>query len=501
MLALLNLTHFVSSSGYLAVFLLSILQSCCVPTSSELTFGFAGYLAATGKLSLVGVILVGAAGEVVGAYIAWIVGRYGGRTFVDRWGKYVLLTHHDLDRAEAWYDRHGNWGVFAGRLIPVIRNFVAIPAGVAEVPLLRFGILTAAGQPHLGRRLGPARLQPQEQLPHPHQGLQRRRLRDRRPGDPGDRLRDLPPLPQLQGGHRARRRRPPGAGAPPGQPYGRRPDSRGTGHRQPAALTGEPDSMVGSSRPGSRALSRQLRRVPEVTVWFWVAKLLTTAMGEALSDYAVHRIDPVEAVLLGGAGLVVALALQFRAGRYVPWIYWLTVAMVAVSGTMAADVLHIRFKVPYATSTVLFAVVLAVVFVAWYSSEQTLSIHSIVSTRREIFYWATVMATFALGTAAGDLTAFTLKLGFFSSGLLFAGLFAVPAVAYGLVRLNAILAFWSAYVMTRPLGASFADWTGKARSLGGLAWGDLKVSLGLGILLVLVVAYLTVSPRHRPSSG
>jgi membrane protein DedA with SNARE-associated domain len=144
-LALLNFTHFVSTTGYLAVFLLSILQSCCVPTSSELTFGFAGYLAASGKFSLIGIILIGAAGEVVGAYVAWVVGRYGGRSFVDRFGKYVLLTHHDLDRAEAWYDRHGSWGIFVGRLVPVIRNFVAVPAGVAEVPLVRFGILTALG--------------------------------------------------------------------------------------------------------------------------------------------------------------------------------------------------------------------------------------------------------------------------------------------------------------------------------------------------------------------
>jgi membrane protein DedA with SNARE-associated domain len=144
-LALLNVTHFVSDSGYAAIFLLSILQSCCVPTSSELLFAFAGYLAYKHQLSLPGAILVGASGELVGAYVAWFIGRYAGRGFVDRFGKYLLLTHRDLDRAEAWYDRHGSWGVFGGRLIPVIRNFVAIPAGVAEVPLVRFGILTAAG--------------------------------------------------------------------------------------------------------------------------------------------------------------------------------------------------------------------------------------------------------------------------------------------------------------------------------------------------------------------
>lgn len=145
MLALLNFTSFVASAGYAAVFLLSVLQSCCIPTSSELTLGFAGVLAAEGKLSLGGVIAVGVAGEVVGAYIAWCVGRFGGRAFVERWGRYVLLSHRDLDRAEGWFRRNGRWGVFVSRLLPVIRNFAAVPAGAAEVPLVRFGIMTALG--------------------------------------------------------------------------------------------------------------------------------------------------------------------------------------------------------------------------------------------------------------------------------------------------------------------------------------------------------------------
>ena len=145
MLALLNPTGFVSSSGYVAIFVLSVLQSCCVPTSSELTLGFAGVLAAEGKLSLPGAIAAGAAGEVVGAYIAWLIGRSGGRPFVERYGKYVLVTGRDLDRAEAWYGRHGQFGVLVSRLLPVIRNFVALPAGIAEVPLVRFGVLTAVG--------------------------------------------------------------------------------------------------------------------------------------------------------------------------------------------------------------------------------------------------------------------------------------------------------------------------------------------------------------------
>ena len=145
LLGLLNFTHLVSTAGYGAVFLLCVLQSCCVPTSSELTLGFAGALAAQGKLSLAGVIAAGVLGEVVGAYVAWALGRYLGRAVVDRYGRYLLLSHRDLDRAEAWYDRHQRFGVFGSRLLPVIRNFVALPAGIAEVPLVRFGVLTAAG--------------------------------------------------------------------------------------------------------------------------------------------------------------------------------------------------------------------------------------------------------------------------------------------------------------------------------------------------------------------
>jgi membrane protein DedA with SNARE-associated domain len=144
-LGLLNFTAFVASSGYLAIFILCVAQSCCVPTSSELTMGFAGVLAATGKLNLAAVIAIGVTGEVVGAYIAWFIGRTGGRRFVDRWGKYLLLSHADLDRAEQWYANHERWGVFVSRLVPLVRNFVALPAGVAEVPLLSFGLLTAAG--------------------------------------------------------------------------------------------------------------------------------------------------------------------------------------------------------------------------------------------------------------------------------------------------------------------------------------------------------------------
>jgi len=236
-----------------------------------------------------------------------------------------------------------------------------------------------------------------------------------------------------------------------------------------------------------------MRKVPELTVYFWITKVLTTAMGESTSDYLVHVLNPYVAVSLGAIGLVIALGFQFSVRRYVAWIYWLAVLMVAVFGTMAADVLHIQFGVPYDVSTLMFSVVLAVVFITWSGSEKTLSIHSIVTPRREVFYWAAVIATFALGTAAGDMTATTMHLGYLLSGVIFAGLIAVPALGYRYLRLNEIFAFWFAYIVTRPLGASFADWMGKPHRVGGLALGDGKVSLALAILIAASVGYLTVS--------
>jgi uncharacterized membrane-anchored protein len=238
-------------------------------------------------------------------------------------------------------------------------------------------------------------------------------------------------------------------------------------------------------------------KVPEVTVVFWITKGLTTGMGESSSDYLVHHMAPVLAVGLGGIALTGALAVQFAARRYVPWIYWLAVAAVGVFGTMAADVLHVGLGVPYLASTAFFAGALAVIFAAWYASEKTLSIHSIYTRRREGFYWAAVMTTFALGTAAGDMTAITLRLGYLSSGLMFAIVISVPALAHWRLGLNAILAFWLAYIVTRPLGASFADWLGVSHARGGLDLGAGPVSLVLVALIALFVVYLTVTSARR----
>lgn len=270
------------------------------------------------------------------------------------------------------------------------------------------------------------------------------------------------------------------------------PDVANASPTLPPAIGGATPSLARGARAGALGA---LSKVPEITVYFWIVKLLTTAMGESTSDYLVYHINPYLAVILGGIGLLIALAIQLSAPRYVAWIYWLAVLMVAIAGTMAADVLHIEFGVPYVASTTFFALALAVIFAFWYQSEKTLSIHSIRTPRRELFYWATVMATFALGTAAGDLTAYTLGWGFFASGVLFAAVLAVPALSYWRLGMNAIAAFWFAYIMTRPIGASYADWLGKSQSVHGLGFGDGPVSLVLGILIVGFVAYLTVSRK------
>jgi uncharacterized membrane-anchored protein len=192
-------------------------------------------------------------------------------------------------------------------------------------------------------------------------------------------------------------------------------------------------------------------------------------------------------------GLWIALRLQFRRDHYVAWNYWLVVVMVAVFGTSAADALHVGFGIPYLDSTIFYSVVLAVVFAAWYLSEGTLSIHSIYTKRREVFYWAAVLATFALGTAAGDMTATTLHLGFSASAILFAVLIAIPAIGYRWLGLNEILAFWLAYILTRPLGASIADWMAVEPHRGGLGFGAGGVALGSALIVVALVRYLSVS--------
>lgn len=244
-------------------------------------------------------------------------------------------------------------------------------------------------------------------------------------------------------------------------------------------------------------------KVPQITVSFWIAKIASTGMGEALADFGFVRYGAVADGAFGAVLLIGALVLQFRTRRYNTWIYWLAVVAVSVTGTMAADGLHILVGLPYTVTTALYAIILAVIFVTWYSTEGTLSIHSITTVRREAFYWATVMATFALGTALGDLTAFTMKIGFFSSALLFLVLIAIPLVAHWKLGMNSVLAFWFAYTLTRPLGASVADWLGVPHRLGGLDWGRGNVSMLLTVPILIAVAYMAIThvDLDRSQSG
>jgi uncharacterized membrane-anchored protein len=271
-------------------------------------------------------------------------------------------------------------------------------------------------------------------------------------------------------------------------------------------LDSQPDSHEIATREGMRIqrfrsgrFRHSYSKVPEVTVFFWVVKALTTGMGESTSDFLVHKLVPEVAVILGGIAFVVALFLQFSCDRYVPWRYWLAVAMVGVFGTMCADVLHVGLGIPYIASTIFYAIVLALVFRTWYRAEGTLAIHSITTERRELFYWAAVLATFALGTAAGDLTAVTFGLGFFASGLLFAAIIAVPALGYFRFGMSSILAFWFAYVVTRPLGASFADWLAVSSARGGLAIGTGLVSFVLAATIAGFVWFLSSTGADTPA--
>jgi uncharacterized membrane-anchored protein len=242
------------------------------------------------------------------------------------------------------------------------------------------------------------------------------------------------------------------------------------------------------------------RKVPQVALLFWVIKLLTTAMGESTSDFLVYHFNPYAAVICGFIVFLFTLWLQFRTPKYVPWVYWLNILMVAIFGTMAADVTHVVLGVPYLISTGFFAIILAFVFYLWKKVEGTLSIHSITTTRREAFYWAAILATFALGTAAGDLLAFTFHLGFLSAGIIFAVIFAIPALGYWLFNWNPIFSFWFAYIFTRPIGASFADWTGKTQAVGGLGWGDGPVAGVLFVLIVILVIYLQLTHNDEDKS-
>ena len=243
-------------------------------------------------------------------------------------------------------------------------------------------------------------------------------------------------------------------------------------------------------------------KVPEITVLFWILKVLTTGMGESMSDFMGQNSVPI-AGLVGVGGFYLAMRLQLRSREYRAPVYWSAVMMVAVFGTMVADAVHVA-GAPYAVTTPFYGAIVAYVFYRWRRSEGTLSIHSITTRSRETYYWVAVLATFALGTAAGDLTAISLNLGFAGSILLFSGIMAIPAVGWWRFGLNPTLAFWAAYVVTRPLGASIVDWLGKPPDQSGLGLGDGFVSAIALVIFVALVTYTAIAKRdiqtERPGS-
>jgi uncharacterized membrane-anchored protein len=233
-------------------------------------------------------------------------------------------------------------------------------------------------------------------------------------------------------------------------------------------------------------------KVPEIIALFWVVKIFTTAGGEATSDYLKTWGN------IGGGGtelilFVVALVLQFGTRRYRAFAYWFLAYAIAIFGTGVSDFLHLDVHIPYAGTTLLWGVVLIAIFWTWQRQEGTLSIHSITTQRREAFYWATVFATFALGTALGDFTATSLGLGYLASGIFFGVVILIPAVARSRLGLNSIAAFWMAYVVTRPLGASFADYISKPPSMSGIGFGDGPTAVVFAVAVFILVTYLAIA--------
>ncbi len=237
---------------------------------------------------------------------------------------------------------------------------------------------------------------------------------------------------------------------------------------------------------------RMLNKVPEVTAIFWAIKILSTTVGETGADYLAVHVGlgaSVTAICMTGL-LTAALLMQLNRRAYVPWIYWLTVVLVSIVGTQLTDLLTDKLEVSLYVSTAAFACALAVTFVIWYGVERTLSIHTIVTTRRELFYWTAILFTFALGTAAGDLATEALGLGFRLGVVAFGAMIAAATLAY-YVGANPVLTFWLAYILTRPLGASLGDLLSQSREYGGIGLGTIQTSIAFLTVIIGLVAWVT----------
>jgi uncharacterized membrane-anchored protein len=253
-------------------------------------------------------------------------------------------------------------------------------------------------------------------------------------------------------------------------------------------------------RPGATLGRKMLNKVPEVTLFFWLIKIMCTTVGETAADYLNENLGfgLTNTTYVSGALLAVLLVVQFRLRRYVPGIYWAVVVVISVFGTLITDNMTDGHNVPLTTTTPIFAVILAIVFAVWYAVERTLSIHSIVTSRREAFYWLAILFTFSLGTAAGDLLAEKLSLGYGLSIAIWGGAIALIAAVHFGTKANAVLTFWLAYILTRPLGASVGDFMSQHdKQYGGLGLGTTGTSyIFLGCILVLVV-YLTITKKDQ----
>jgi uncharacterized membrane-anchored protein len=251
----------------------------------------------------------------------------------------------------------------------------------------------------------------------------------------------------------------------------------------------------------SKKASAPLNRVPRVTADFWLIKLMAVTMGETAADYLAVNMGLGLAMtsVIMTLVLVIALALQFAQKRYMPWAYWLAVVLISVVGTLVTDNLVDNLGVALETNTIAFTVILALTFAIWYATEKTLSIHSIYTTRREIFYWLAILFTFALGTSAGDLVAEKFEFGYLTTAILFAVVIGAITAAYYFLRLNAILAFWLAYILTRPMGASIGDLLSQPQEYGGLGFGTIVTSLLFLTVIVVTVIYMTF--YHQPEEA
>jgi len=253
-----------------------------------------------------------------------------------------------------------------------------------------------------------------------------------------------------------------------------------------------------TNRTDAPSLGRQmLNKVPEVTIYFWIIKILCTTVGETAADLMNEELGLglTNTTYIMSAALIAILVAQFRSRKYIPGVYWLAVVLISIVGTLITDNLVDNAGVELQTTTYVFSAALALVFAVWYWVERTLSVHTIVTSRREAFYWLAVLFTFALGTSAGDLFAEKLELGFLPSAGIFAGAIAVVAVAHFRFKLNAILAFWLAYILTRPLGASIGDWLSQPVEETGLGLGTILTSVIFLVTILVLVVYLTVTKK------